>query len=79
MNLTMITVHIVRLQSAPPFLLDLSSLAFSQNDLLTSAVGFAARRSQLARVNVEETKLLLAFYMCANEPKHSMYKSQPNL
>ena len=43
----MITVHIDSLQSVSPFLLDLSSLALSQNDLLTSAVGFAARSSRV--------------------------------
>ena len=47
MNLTMETVHIDCLQSASPFFLDLSSLAFSQNDLLTSAFGFAARSSRV--------------------------------
>ena len=47
MNLTMITGHIDCLQSVPPFLLDLSSLALSQNDPLTSAVGFAARSSRV--------------------------------
>ena len=47
MNLTMITVHIDCLQSVSPFLLHLSSLALSQNDLLTSAVGFAARSSRV--------------------------------
>ena len=59
MNLTMITVHIDCLQSVSPFLLDLSSLALSQNDLLTSAVGFAARSSRVNPVTLKRTSYCL--------------------
>ena len=59
MNLTMITVHIECLQSVSPFLLDLSSLALSQNDLLTSAVGFAARSSRVNPVTLKRTSYCL--------------------
>ena len=55
----MITVHIDCLQSVSPFLLDLSSLALSQNDLLTSAVGFAARSSRVNPVTLKRTSYCL--------------------
>ena len=43
----MITAHKHCLQSAPPFLFELSSLGFSQTALISGAFGLAARSSRV--------------------------------